>query len=64
MRSVFVIEVFVYKDLALFRDIPRIVPDSMVLVGAIFVKLCAATVLTFYFVQAQTASANLRFTVT
>jgi hypothetical protein len=27
----------------------------MVLVGAIFVKLCAATVLTFYFVQAQTA---------
>ena len=52
---VFVIEVFVYKDLTLFRDVPRIVPDSMVLVGAIFVKLCAATVLTFYFVQAQTA---------
>jgi hypothetical protein len=50
-----VIEVFVYKDLTLFRDVPRIVPDSMVLVGAIFVKLCAATVLTFYFVQAQTA---------
>ncbi|HTQ03386.1 MAG TPA: TRAP transporter large permease subunit [Polyangiaceae bacterium] len=52
---VFVIEVFVYKDLSLTRDLPRIVPDSMVLVGAIFVKLCAATVLTFYFVQAQTA---------
>lgn len=52
---VFLIEVFVYKDLALFHDIPRILPDSMVLVGAIFVKLCAATVLTFYFVQAQTA---------
>lgn len=52
---VFVIEVFVYKDLSLTRDIPRIIPDSMVLVGAIFVKLCAATVLTFYFVQAQTA---------
>ena len=28
-----------------YGDIPRIVPDSMVLVGAIFVKLCAATVL-------------------
>ncbi len=52
---IFVIEVFIYKDLSLFHDIPRIVPDSMVLVGAIFVKLCAATVLTFYFVQAQTA---------
>jgi tripartite ATP-independent transporter DctM subunit len=52
---VFVIEVFVYRDLSLTRDIPRIIPDSMVLVGAIFVKLCAATVLTFYFVQAQTA---------
>lgn len=52
---VLVIEVFVYKDLSLTVDIPRIIPDSMVLVGAIFVKLCAATVLTFYFVQAQTA---------
>ncbi|MDQ3038159.1 MAG: TRAP transporter large permease, partial [Myxococcota bacterium] len=52
---VLVIEVFVYKDLSLTKDIPRIIPDSMVLVGAIFVKLCAATVLTFYFVQAQTA---------
>jgi TRAP-type C4-dicarboxylate transport system permease large subunit len=49
------IEVFLYKDLSLTRDLPRIVPDSMVLVGAIFVKLCAATVLTFYFVQSQTA---------
>jgi TRAP-type C4-dicarboxylate transport system permease large subunit len=52
---VLVIEVFLYKDLSLTRDLPRIVPDSIVLVGAIFVKLCAATVLTFYFVQAQTA---------
>jgi TRAP-type C4-dicarboxylate transport system permease large subunit len=52
---VLVVEVFIYKDLSLTRDLPRIVPDSMVLVGAIFVKLCAATVLTFYFVQAQTA---------
>jgi len=52
---VLVIEVFVYKDLSLTKDLPRIIPDSMVLVGAIFVKLCAATVLTFYFVQAQTA---------
>lgn len=52
---VLIVEVFLYRDLSLTRDLPRIVPDSMLLVGAIFVKLCAATVLTFYFVQAQTA---------
>jgi C4-dicarboxylate transporter DctM subunit len=54
---VFIVEVFIYKDLSLTKDIPRIIPDSMVLVGAIFVKLCAATVLTFFFVDAQTADA-------
>lgn len=52
---VFVMEVFVYRDLTVTRDLPRIIPESMVLVGAIFVKLCAATVLVGYFVQAQTA---------
>ncbi|MFO0610691.1 MAG: TRAP transporter large permease subunit [Polyangiales bacterium] len=52
---VFVIEVFVYRDLSIRKDLPRIVPESMVLVGAIFVKLCAATVLVGYFVQAQIA---------
>jgi len=52
---VFVMEVFVYRDLTITKDIPRIVPESMVLVGAIFVKLCAATVLVGYFVQAQIA---------
>ena len=52
---VFLTEVFIYKDLSLTRDVPRIIPDSMVLVGAIFVKLCAATVLMAFFVQAQTA---------
>jgi tripartite ATP-independent transporter DctM subunit len=52
---VLVMEVFVYRDLSLRKDLPRIVPESMVLVGAIFVKLCAATVLVGYFVQAQVA---------
>ncbi len=52
---VFFIEVFVYRDLTITKDLPRIVPESMVLVGAIFVKLCAATVLVGYFVQAQIA---------
>ena len=52
---VFFVEVFVYRDLTITKDLPRIVPESMVLVGAIFVKLCAATVLVGYFVQAQIA---------
>lgn len=52
---VVVMEVFVYRDLTIKDDLPRIVPESMVLVGAIFVKLCAATVLVGYFVQAQIA---------
>lgn len=52
---VVIIEVFIYKDLSVRADLPRIVPESMVLVGAIFVKLAAATVLVGYFVQAQTA---------
>jgi C4-dicarboxylate transporter DctM subunit len=52
---VFFVEVFIYRDLTVSKDLPRIVPESMVLVGAIFVKLCAATVLVGYFVQAQIA---------
>ncbi len=52
---VVVMEVFVYRDLTIRNDLPRIIPESMVLVGAIFVKLCAATVLVGYFVQAQIA---------
>ena len=52
---VFFVEVFIYRDLTVSKDLPRIIPESMVLVGAIFVKLCAATVLVGYFVQAQIA---------
>jgi C4-dicarboxylate transporter DctM subunit len=52
---VLIIEVFIYKDLSITRDLPRIIPESMVLVGAIFVKLCAATVLTAFFIDAQIA---------
>lgn len=52
---VLIIEVFIYKDLSITKDLPRIIPESMVLVGAIFVKLCAATVLTAFFIDAQVA---------
>jgi C4-dicarboxylate transporter DctM subunit len=48
---VFIIEVFVYKDIDLRRDLLRISRESMTLVGAIFMKIAGATVLTAYFVD-------------
>ncbi|MBI6546504.1 MAG: TRAP transporter large permease subunit [Cyanobacteria bacterium NC_groundwater_1444_Ag_S-0.65um_54_12] len=43
---VFIVEVFVYRDLHLVRDIPRVVRDSMILVGGIFIIIGAALGLT------------------
>jgi tripartite ATP-independent transporter DctM subunit len=48
---VLVVEVFVYRDLSLFGDIPRIMRESMVLVGAILVILGCAMGLTNYLVD-------------
>jgi C4-dicarboxylate transporter DctM subunit len=50
---VFVIEVFVYKDIDIKRDLFAVTRESMTLVGAIFMKIVAATVLTTYFIQAE-----------
>jgi tripartite ATP-independent transporter DctM subunit len=49
---VFVIEVFVYRDIDLRRDLFEVARESMTLVGAIFMKIAAATILTAYFVDA------------
>jgi tripartite ATP-independent transporter DctM subunit len=49
---VFVIEVFVYKDIDLKRDLFAVTRESMTLVGAIFMKIIAATVLTAFFIDA------------
>ena len=48
---VVVVEVFIYKDLKLFSDIPRIMKESMVLVGAILVILGCAMGLTNYLID-------------
>lgn len=48
---VFVVEVFVYKDLSLTRDIPRVMRESMVLVGAILMIIGTAMGLTNYLVD-------------
>lgn len=50
---VVIVEVFVYKDLCLRRDIPKIAVKSMILVGSIFIVLGTALGLTNYLIDAQ-----------
>jgi len=45
---IFVVEVFIYRDLSLRRDIPRIMRESMILVGSILMILGLALGLTGY----------------
>jgi tripartite ATP-independent transporter DctM subunit len=49
---VFVIEVWVYKDISIKKDLFSLTRESMTLVGAIFMKIAAATILTTFFVDA------------
>ena len=49
---VFVVEVFVYKDIDIKRDLFGVTRESMTLVGAIMMKIMAATILTSFFVDA------------
>ncbi|MHB0994984.1 MAG: TRAP transporter large permease [Elusimicrobiales bacterium] len=50
---VIITEVFIYKDLDLIRDIPRVAVKSMLLVGAIFMVLGTALGFTNYLIDAQ-----------
>ncbi len=50
---VLVVEVFVYGDLSLRKDIPRIMRESLLLVGAILVILGCAMGLTNYLIDEQ-----------
>ncbi|MDA0986546.1 MAG: TRAP transporter large permease subunit [Bacteroidetes bacterium] len=50
---VFIVEVFIYKDLKLTTDIPKIMVESVVLVGAIFMILASAMGLTSYFIDQE-----------
>jgi C4-dicarboxylate transporter, DctM subunit len=47
------IEVVIYKDLRITKDLPAVMQKSMLLVGAIFVVLGTALGLTNYFIDAQ-----------
>jgi C4-dicarboxylate transporter, DctM subunit len=50
---VLVIECFVYREVSLRRDLPRIIRESMTLVGAILAILSTAIGFTSYLIQAQ-----------
>jgi tripartite ATP-independent transporter DctM subunit len=49
----FVVEVFIYRDLHFFRDLPRVMKRSMVLVGAILMILGSALGLMNYLIDQQ-----------
>jgi tripartite ATP-independent transporter DctM subunit len=50
---VLIVEVFIRRDISLFPGLPRVVRDSMVLVGAILVMLGAAMGLTSWIIDQQ-----------
>ncbi|EKD42729.1 MAG: hypothetical protein ACD_73C00040G0003 [uncultured bacterium] len=50
---VFIVEVFIYRDVKLFTDVPRIIKESMTLVGGILIILGVALGMTNYIVDAQ-----------
>ncbi len=50
---VLIIECFIYKDLHLFKDVPKVTLDAMSLVGGILLILCCALGLTNYLVDEE-----------
>ncbi|RMH66393.1 MAG: TRAP transporter large permease subunit [Calditrichaeota bacterium] len=56
---VLIIEVFVYKDISLTRDLPRVARESMIMVGGILVILGAALGLANYLIDAEIPMAIL-----
>ena len=59
---VVVVEFFIYKDLNLVRDMPRVMKDSMLLVGAILMILGAAMGLTNYLIDEEVPNKLFVFT--
>ena len=50
---VLVVEVFIQRDVKFFGDLPRVIRESLILVGAILVMLGAAMGVTSYMIQEQ-----------
>ena len=58
---ILIIEVFIYRDLSLIDDIPRVVKDSMSLVGGILLILCCALGFTNWLVDEEIPMKILEF---
>ena len=52
---------FLYRDISFFKDLPRIIKESMVLVGAILLILCCALGMTSYLVDEEIPMKILAF---
>jgi len=61
---VLIVEVFIYKDLKFFADIPRVMRESMVLVGAILMIIGVAMGLTNYLVDQEVPNRLFEMTKT
>jgi C4-dicarboxylate transporter, DctM subunit len=58
---ILIIECFVYRDLNLVKDVPKVIWDSMSLVGGILLILCCALGLTNYLVDEEIPMQILKF---
>jgi len=61
---VLIIEVFVYRDIRITKDLPRIIVQSMVMVGAILAILSTAIGFTGWMVQAQISTTLIEWAET
>ena len=61
---VLVVEVFVYRDIKLFSDVPRVMRESMLLVGAILMIIGTAMGLTNYLVDEEVPMQLFEYTKT
>jgi tripartite ATP-independent transporter DctM subunit len=59
---VVIVEFLVYKDLSFFKDMPRVMRESMVLVGAILMILGCAMGLTNYLIDEEVPAKLFEFT--
>ena len=59
---VFIVEVFIYKDIHITKDVPRVIVESMVLIGGIFIIIGAAFGLTNFLVDQEVPTLLLEWT--
>lgn len=58
---VLIVELFIYRDLKITTDVPRIAADSMILVGGVLIILGCALGLTNYLVDAEVPAKIIAF---